>query len=320
MTLSIHLNSKTSKQPVFNKIFRMDNMELKVLFMFLVLLCLQNSGIISAATNPYAPDTSKPNKIKDMQLVFNDEFNNVGELNPEVWSYETGFKRNEELQWYQSGNASCKNGCLVIEGKKENFPNPNYNPESKHWQNNRKDVLYSSASVNTEGKKTWLFGRFEIRARIDTAMGSWPAIWTLGIDKEWPSCGEIDILEFYRPDGIPKIFANVAWGTNVRYKGKWDSVTKTMDSLMTKDKAWPSKFHVWRMDWSSDAINLYVDDLLMNSTLINQTINADGSNPFLQPHYLLLNLALGSNGGDPSQSRFPITYEVDYVRVYQNVR
>ena len=91
-----------------------------------------------------------------------------------------------------------------------------------------------------------------------------------------------------------------------------------MASLIAKDKRWPEKFHIWRMDWNKDSINLYVDDQLLNTSLLSETINADGSNPFLQPHYILLNLALGANGGDPGQSRFPITFEVDYVRVYQS--
>ncbi len=71
------------------------------------------------------------------------------------------------------------------------------------------------------------------------------------------------------------------------------------------------------MDWNKDSINLYLDDILLNTSLRNQTHNPDGSNPFLQPHYLLLNLAIGANGGDPSNSRFPIKYEVDYVRYYK---
>lgn len=286
----------------------------------LPLLIISFSSIVSsigATTSPYTPDASQPKKMAGMNLVFNEEFNYEGAPNPEIWSFENGFQRNEELQWYQSKNANCKNGCLVIEGKKENFPNPNYIPESKSWKTNRQNVNYTAASLISRDKKSWLFGQFEVRARIDTAMGAWPAIWTLGIDKEWPSCGEVDMLEFYRPDGVPSILANVASGTNVRYKGKWDSEKKTLASLIAKDKRWPEKFHIWRMDWNKDSINLYVDDQLLNTTLLSETINADGSNPFLQPHYILLNLALGANGGDPSQSSFPITFEVDYVRVYQ---
>ncbi|HEY5508508.1 MAG TPA: glycoside hydrolase family 16 protein [Paludibacter sp.] len=287
---------------------------------FLSVLIISFSSIVSAigaTTSPYTPDALQPKKVAGMKLVFSEEFNYDGVPNPEIWSCETGFQRNEELQWYQSKNANCKNGCLVIEGKKESFPNPNYIPESKSWKTNRQNVNYTAASLISMNKKSWLFGRFEVRARIDTAMGAWPAIWTLGIDKEWPSCGEVDMLEFYRPDGVPSILANVASGTSVRYKGKWDSVKKTLASLIAKDKRWPEKFHIWRMDWNKDSINLYVDNELLNTTLLSETINADGSNPFLQPHYLLLNLALGANGGDPGQSRFPITFEVDYVRVYQ---
>ncbi len=289
----------------------------------LLVLIISFSSIVSAigaTTNPYAPDASQPKKVVGMKLIFSEEFNYEGAPNPEIWSFETGFQRNEELQWYQRKNANCKNGCLVIEGKKESFPNPNYIPESKSWKTNRPNVNYTAASLISKDKKSWLFGRFEVRARIDTSMGAWPAIWTLGIDKEWPSCGEVDVMEFYRPDGVPSILANVASGTDTRYKAKWDSEKRTLASLMAKDKRWPEKFHTWRMDWNKDSINLYVDNELLNTTLLSETINADRSNPFSQPHYILLNLALGGvNGGDPSQSHFPITFEVDYVRVYQVV-
>jgi beta-glucanase (GH16 family) len=289
------------------------------LLLALTISFLSLSSTIGATINPFKPDSSQPKKVAGMKLVFNEEFNYTGSPNPEIWSFETGFKRNEELQWYQSKNANCKNGCLVIEGKKESFPNPNYIPDSKSWYTNRKDVNYTSASINTAEKKSWLFGRFEVRARIDTTMGAWPAIWTLGISKEWPSCGEVDMLEFYRPNGVSSILANVASGTTVRYNGKWNSVKKRMSALLAKDKRWPEKFHIWRMDWTRESIKLYVDDELLNTTLLSETINPDGSNPFLQPQYILLNLALGANGGDPAQSRFPITFEVDYVRIYQQI-
>ena len=85
-------------------------------------------------------------------------------------------------------------------------------------------------------------------------------------------------------------------------------------------KAWAEKFHIWRMDWDENAIALYLDDQLMNKVELNKLVNKDGSNinPFKQPHYMLLNLALGGiNGGDPTLTKFPNRFEVDYVRVYQ---
>lgn len=282
-------------------------------FAFAFLPILATAQIV----NQFSPDSSKPTKIGKMKLVFSEEFNCDGKPDFKIWNYETGYKRNEELQWYQAENANCKGGRLLIEGKKSDFPNPNYIADSYSWETNRKTVEYTAASINTSGKKLWKFGHFEVRARIDTAMGAWPAIWLLGENYEWPSSGEIDMLEFYRPDNVPSILANVACGTSKRWTAKWDSSKKPLATLLKLDKDWSTKYHVWRMDWTKDSINLYVDEILLNTTLVNEMINADGTNPFLQPQYLLLNLALGSNGGDPSQSAFPITFEVDYVRVYQ---
>ncbi len=78
------------------------------------------------------------------------------------------------------------------------------------------------------------------------------------------------------------------------------------------------KFHVWTMDWTKDSIVLGLDGAVMNAASLAKTVNNDGTNPFQdRSQYLLLNLAMGGNGGDPSKAKFPMKYEVDYVRVYQ---
>jgi len=273
--------------------------------------------ILAGAQDPFSPDYTKPPTYAGIKLVFSEEFNYTGKPDSTIWNYEKGFVRNHELQWYQPDNANVQNGRLLIEGKRTNFPNPNYSENSHGWKSNRKTVEYTAASITTMNKKAWKFGRFEVRARIDTTMGTWPAIWLLGVDYEWPSCGEIDMLEFYRPENVPSILANVACGTDKRWTAKWNG-SKTPVALFTKtDKEWVRKYHIWRMDWTKDSINLYIDDKLLNTTLLSDATNADGSNPFLQPQYMLLNLALGENGGDPSKSKFPVTFEVDYVRIYQ---
>lgn len=268
--------------------------------------------------NPKLPDPNSPIEIPGMKLVWADEFNANGRPNPEFWKYENGFVRNEELQWYQERNANCTNGVLVIEGRREKILNPNYKAGSPNWKINRESAHYTSASINTRGLKQWLYGRFEIRARIDTSMGSWPAIWTLGVAKPWPSNGEIDIMEFYRVNNEPTILANVAWGTGQKNVAKWHTERIPYAHFLVKDPEWTKKFHIWRMDWTPESIQLYLDDELLNTTLLSETINPDGFNPFTQPQYLLLNLALGGNGGNPDNSKFPIQYKVDYVRVYQN--
>ena len=291
-------------------------MNIKLVFLQLFLLVITHS-LVAQSTGKLPNASKNPAEIPGMKLVWADEFSNNGKPDPKNWTFEKGFVRNEELQWYQEPNAKCKKGVLVIEGKREQIPNPNYGKDSKGWKTNREFAEYSSASINTRGLHEWLYGRFEIRARIDTTMGSWPAIWSLGTTQPWPSNGEIDIMEFYRVGGISTILANVAWGTEKRNVAKWHTERIPFSKFRKSDPKWSRKFHVWRMDWTPEYIKLYLDNELLNTTLLSETFNPDGSNPFTKPQYLLLNLAIGGNGGDPSSAKYPIKYEVDYVRVYQ---
>jgi len=261
-------------------------------------------------------DGNTPKKIPGYKLVWADEFSRNGPPDPEFWHFDTGFVRNEELQWYQPENAVCKGGYLIIEGRRERVKNTGYKKDSKNWKENRQFAEYTSAEIITKQKITWMYGRFEVRARIKTRDGLWPAIWFLGEKGEWPSCGEIDLMEYYNGN----ILANACWGSKERWKGQWDSAKKPVASF--NDPQWDSKFHVWRMDWDDKKISLYVDDILLNDIDITKTINPvkewGPENPFRQPHYILLNLAIGgTSGGDPSKTEFPTLFEVDYVRVYQ---
>lgn len=247
------------------------------------------------------------------RLLWADEFDRDGQPDSRNWVYERGFVRNEELQWFQPENASCKNGLLIIEARRERLKNPRYNPTSRRWKRNRQFADYSSACLKTMGRHEWTYGRFEMRGRIDTRPGLWPAFWTLGSARPWPGCGEVDILEYYQG----KLLANACWAGNQRWTPVWDSIQKPLSHFADPD--WSSKFHVWRMDWDEDRINLYVDDALLNTIPLQETINGDreGANPFHEPHYIILSLSVGgTRGGDPSQTEFPARFEVDYVRVY----
>ena len=242
-------------------------------------------------------------------LVWHDEFNENGMPSAD-WSYEEGFKRNHELQWYQPQNASVKDGCLVIEGRKERVG----------------EAEYTSSSLTTQHSHTFMYGRFEVHAKIPTARGSWPAIWTLGNMWEWPMNGEIDLMEYYIKNGKPSILANACWGSNRRWTAVWDEVVTPFSYFTEKDAEWAEKFHLWRMDWDETAIRIYLDGELLNEVDLaktqNQGYNGNHENPFNTStagfgHYILLNLAIGSNGGVPDDAKFPLHYYIDYVRVYQ---
>ncbi len=266
---------------------------------------------------------SPTNNSSEWQLVWQEEFDVDGAPNPEFWSHENGFVRNKEAQWYQSQNSICEGGVLKIEGRKERIKNTKYEEGSDSWRLNRKYAEYSSGSINTRGKYEFLYGRLEVRAKIPAVSGAWPAIWTLGSGMPWPSCGEIDLMEFYQVNGEPTILANVAWGNDRPYNAVWDNSKTPFTHFLEKDPDWASKFHVWRMDWDEESIKLYLDDELLNTTPLSRTVNGsigDHTNPFKSPQYILLNLAMGENGGEIDESNLPMLYEVDYVRVYQQKR
>lgn len=258
---------------------------------------------------------------QEWRLVWSDEFARDGRPDTTVWTFERGFVRNHEDQWYQSDNAYCSNGCLVIEARHDSLPNPTYRADSRHWGRQRPLIRYTSASLNTSRSFSFTYGRMEVRAKIPTAPGAWPAIWLLGKGLPWPSCGEIDVMEYYRVQGVPHILANAAWGDDRPSHAVWNSRRIPFRHFTQRNPAWASQFHVWRMDWDSLSIRIYLDNEPLNEIPLSATVNGTvggGTNPFRSPQYILLNLALGGdNGGPIDDTAFPLRYEIDYVRVYQ---
>lgn len=275
--------------------------------LFLLLLSLSLACVAHAQEDGWA-------------LVWHDEFDGTGAVDSAWWSPETGFVRNHELQWYQPQNAYRLDGVLVLEGRKDSIPNPRYRQGATDWRETRAVAHYSSACIHTRGHYAFLYGRLEVRARIPAVSGAWPAIWTLGEEMPWPSCGELDLMEFYQIEGRPHILANAAWGDDWN-RAVWNSKTLPFDHFLARDPSWAAQFHVWRMDWDEDSIVMTLDGERLNVIALDQSGNgafAQGRNPFRQPHYILLDLAIGGDhGGDPIADAFPMRYEVDYVRVYQ---
>ena len=276
----------------------------------------------------FAPDAAAAQSSADeWELVWHDEFDGSGDPDWQVWQSERGFERNEEYQWYQPQNAYRENGMLVLEARLDSIPNPNYQEGSRDWRRNRPFARYSSGSIKTRGSFSFQYGRMEVRASIPAVMGSWPAIWTLGNQWGWPHGGEIDIMEYYLTgkEDVPTILANVAWG-NMR-GAEWRTTHHPLSKFLEADPDWVEKYHIWTMDWTPEKIVLLLDGEVMNTVDLSETVNtgfrANGENPFSNDYpdfadYILLDHAIGQNGGDPSATEFPQRYCIDYVRVYQN--
>lgn len=243
-------------------------------------------------------------------LVWHDEFDCTAFPDPRNWTHEIGFVRNHEPQWYQPDNARCRDGLLVIEARRERKRNLMYDAGSPNWRNARAYARYTSSSLTTRGLHAWLYGRFEMRARIDTRAGLWPVLWTVNAARPWSKRGEVDIMEAYGGN----LLANVAWGDVEPEAVVWDIARYPLAGL---GQGWSRRFHVWRMDWDRQFVRIYLDGRLLNQTALKDTHNRDGSgNPLRQAHSIMLSLAI-RQADRPETTRFPARMEVDYVRVYQ---
>lgn len=223
-------------------------------------------------------------------LAWSDEFNVDGAPDPAKWGYDLGAGGwgNNEVQSYtnSANNATVSGGNLKITAVKTGSN-------------------YTSARLKSENKFEFTYGKIEVRAKLPTGGGTWPAIWMLGQNyatNTWPGCGEIDIMEHKGND------PNVIHGT-FHFPGNsgGNGVTNSTTILGAS-----TQFHVYKAIWSPNSIRFYVDDVLFH-TLVN-----NGTLPFNSDFFLILNVAMGGTFGgaiDPAFSQSAM--EVDYVRVYQ---
>jgi beta-glucanase (GH16 family) len=255
----------------------------------------------------------------DWKLVWSDEFDRPGAPDPSKWTYEEGFIRNREMQYYTKGrleNARVENGVLIIEARKEKYPNRSYVAGSARPDQKAAEAEVTSASLTTEGKASWKHVKAEVRAKLPTGRGTWPAIWMLGVNRKevgWPACGEIDIMENvgFDPDVI---HANI-------HTTKYNHAKKTnKGDKITVPKPW-AEFHVYAVEWTPEQMDFFVDGKKY-FTYANEKTGVDAW-PFDLPHYLILNVAIGGTWGGRKgvdDTIFPQRMEVDYVRVYEQGR
>lgn len=238
--------------------------------------------------------------------VWNDEFNYNGLPNSEKWSYDTdgndwGWGNNED-QFYTKENKDnvwVSDGYMTITALKQEF-------EGKK---------YTSARMISKYKGDWKYGRIEVKAKIPTGRGTWPAIWMLSTDWEyggWPESGEIDIMENvgYDPDTI------VASAHTKSY----NHVQGTQKNNRIACSDCYHNFHVYALEWEPDQYRIYLDNKLY-FTFKNENTGFKEW-PFDKRFHLILNLAIGGNWGGMKgidESLFPHKFVIDYVRVYKKL-
>ncbi len=231
------------------------------------------------------------------KLVWSDEFDQPT-LNLNHWSYKTGDGcpelcgwGNNERQIYTDSNHLIRNGNLVIQARLKN-------------------KVYTSTRITTKGKLEYQYGRFEVRAKLPTGQGVWPAFWMLGSNISevgWPLCGEIDVLE-YVGKSPEEIF------TSLHTKASHGETINTKTIRFTNIE---EGFHTYAADWTQDQIEFFVDGKSVYTFIPKDKSKEEW--PFDQPFYMLLNLAIGGNFGGPEvdENIFPQEFIIDYVRVYQ---
>jgi beta-glucanase (GH16 family) len=289
-----HFNKINFMQTRYNKMLPI------IIWVAMLSACTEKKDIPVVA--PVEPPVDK-NWAFETTPVWEDNFTGSGALDATKWGYDLGGSGwgNNELQNYtaSTNNARMENGNLVIEAKRE--------------ASGGRD--YSSARVISKGKGDFLYGRFEVRAKLPRGRGTWPAIWMLSTDAHygnWPASGEIDIME------------HVGYDQNkVHFSVHTSAFNHTLNTQKSASKIVSDAsdaFHNYRLDWTPYAVRGFIDGV-QYFEFIN-----DGKGftswPFDKRFHLLLNIAVGGNWGGAQgvdNAIFPARMEIDYVKVFKMI-
>ncbi|MHA0856998.1 family 16 glycosylhydrolase [Paenibacillus sp. CMAA1364] len=273
--------------------------------------------------NDIAIGTPNDPAIEDMNLIWQDEFNGTA-LDTSKWSYEQGYYitddphswgwGNAELQHYTDSeqNVFVQNGKLNIRAMNDSKAFP---------QDPSRYAQYSSGKINTKDHLSFQYGRVDIRAKLPTGNGVWPALWMLPEDSAygaWAASGEIDIME--AKGRLPGTTSGA-----IHFGGQWP-VNRYIagEYYFPEGQTFANDYHVYSMIWEEDNMKWYVDGKFFFKVSRDQWYSIAAPNnpnaPFDQPFYIIMNLAVGGyfdNGEIPDPSDIPATMQVDYVRVYK---
>jgi beta-glucanase (GH16 family) len=294
-----------------NEIFKSANdfvfLKMKKLFYLAFIV-----GIVSCIPVPITPGSGNSTITvgdKRYELRWSDEFSNTGLPDSSKWSFETGYVRNQEVQYYTDKrieNCKVENGRLLITARNDSFDGHSV----------------TSASIETKGHQSFKYGFLQVRAKMpQLGNGTWPAIWTRGINVTevgWPKCGEIDIAEWTGKAPTVVLGSLFLPGAN----GTTNS--RSFPYIVSSAGVVTNAFHDYAIEWDSTQVKYYFDNI--NYVTYNRgDLGAFSWEALTKEHYLKLNLAMGGiippvgGGGTIDYTKFPYTFEIDYARYYTRV-
>jgi len=252
----------------------------------------------------------------EWELVWSDEFNVDGLVDESKWSYMEGLIRGNEKGYNtvaRSENIRVEGGNLIIEARKEQYPNAFYDPESDDYRYMNEFAEYTAGELRTLGKFHFLYGKLEMRAKLAGGAGTHNGFWTFGKNQAevgWPHCGEIDIFEV-----LGRESNSIHGAVNTKEQNHFNE--KNPNSIYytnTGDSPFEN-FHTYFIEWDVEKIDFFVDD---NKYLTFDNIGDVNFWPFDREQQVLIGLSLGTNwGGAIDDSSLPTRMYVDYVRYYQ---
>lgn len=235
------------------------------------------------------------------ETVFEDHFEGTT-LDAESWSaLERGGNWNGEDQAYDPANARVEDGNLILLSEEKTWTGPVNNPHHPDASLGTVTRDYVSAQVETKGKKSWLYGRFECRAKLSCTNGMLNAIWMCPKDNSWPP--EIDIAE---------VLGHAPWNLTVtnHYGTQENHEMKSFEHVSYDELT--TEYHIYAIEWEPNEIRWYLDGILVFTS--RQGVPS-------KPMYFIMCPAIGPNWtGNPTDYTdysFPQEMCVDYVLISQ---
>jgi beta-glucanase (GH16 family) len=265
---------------------------------FLVFTLLLSSCEVSSTSKDKTEEVQKESKWK---LVWQDEFDSR-EIDSNKWSRIP--PNNADWGNYMTSDDRCyelKDGLLFLKG----INNPDTKVDSRP---------FLTGGVWTKNKFSFQYGKIEIRAKLESAQGAWPAMWMLAQNNKYgkyPRNGEIDLMEHLNFDSIIYQTTHSYYTLELKQKDKPPHHGTASVNV--------SEFNTYGLEWYSDRLDFTLNGV--NTFTYPKVDDVDSSQwPYDQPFYLLIDQQLGGSWvGEIDPDQLPVNMIIDYVRVYEEI-